>query len=173
MSFGYPCVATSAFLPVASGFSFQAVNLHVLPEEGEDKLSVTMDIGLGLRLEFSSRASAFSDSSGVRAESYMSIHILDASDVGTKIAEVSTSSPDSPASSVVWIASTVEHGLKTLGIDHEPLDMALLAEASGRAFRTSTSRTVAVFASFFVSRVGHAEAAEIWQTAEIRAVMNG
>jgi hypothetical protein len=145
---------------------------HAVPGDGEDNVSSVMDLGGGHWLEFRAWARASMLPTGITVDGTVSIRLFDEKGCVGLISEVSSSSPNSPASAVPWVASMVESRLKEMGVDVVPPDLDLLESASNKAYRDSTSHVISAFASFFVSRFSHQEVAEIWQTACIRHVMS-
>lgn len=139
----------------------------------EDNISSTMELGGGYRLEFRAWAVASSGSLGVIVDGRIAIRLLDSSgSTALLISEISSSSPNSPASAVPWVATTVETRLKEVGLDVAPPDLELLEAASNKVYGDSLLHCVSAFASFFVSRVSYQEASDAWRNATIRYVMS-
>lgn len=156
---------------VASGSQLAPSERHVVPGDGEDNVSSTMELGGGCRLEFRSWASASSNSSGIAVSGRVAIHLIDASGVSVPISETSSSSPFS--ASLPLVASTVELALRSAGVDVSPPNLELLEIAAVKAYRDSVAHTISAFASFFVDRVEYQQAADIWRLEQIRAIMSG
>lgn len=161
--------ATMAMPFVASGMMGPAA-ANVVPGNDENDVSSSIDVGRGLRVEFRASATASNDQSGTHVLGRVRMFLV-ANSVEQIISDVSTSSPNSPATAVEWAASMIEAKFAHLKIEFDPLDMDALHAAANKAHRDSLLHCVAAFASFFVHRVDHQEVCDVWKNAEIRYVM--
>jgi hypothetical protein len=146
-------------------------SMNVVPGMDESVISSAVDIGRGLRVEFRSSATATNSQDGTKVTGRVNI-LLVGENLEQSISDVSTSTPNSPATAVEWVASMVEQKLAALKIEVEPLDLAALEAAASKAYKDSLLHCVGAFASFFVHRVDHQDVCDVWKNAEIRYVMN-
>ncbi len=139
------------------------------PESKAERVASTIALGVGRLVEFRSHCNLTQVNGNLLLEGNISIYLVE-NNLEALLSSVSSLSPNSRASSIPWLASTIETRLKALGVEVS-LDMDVLEEASKRALSLSFERTFSAVATVLVERVDHTRAQELWAEAIARYVM--
>jgi hypothetical protein len=160
-----------------TGQQGREILVHNVPSPPE-RILCSIHVGKNVRLLFHAWATAF-ESRGYnssRVDSYASGAFvgmyLSSPTEGTMInvcpVTVGTPALLSPS----WVATVVETEAARLGLELDPLDLAVLEEEAGKAYRAALSHCMTAFSMFLVDKgLGRQEAADAFNGAVVRHVM--
>lgn len=144
------------------------------PDREKDQVASLVDIGSDRRIEFRTYCRLSFVNENPTFEGKINIYLVapgpppGISD--SLLSSVNLFSPNSPASSIPWLASMIDLKLKVFGM-RATMDMGLLEEASKKAYSIAFENIYLSMASIVVGKIEHTRAQDLWAESLARYVM--